>query len=130
MARTDDGAVMQGSITNACGRTHGYLAGRHAAGKPSETNDFDRRRYRTGLGLHSGHTKVHGRSMSWYTLISGTHRFTLRDGKIKMVNEYYCTILADEKIAPLLAGIEEQRKTAGGIDAAVRDDDRRNSKCP
>jgi len=68
--------------------------------------------------------------MSWYTLISGTHRFTLRDGKIKMVNEYYCTILADEKIAPLLAGIEEQRKTAGGIDAAVRDDDRRNSKCP
>jgi ketosteroid isomerase-like protein len=36
--------------------------------------------------------------------------FTLRDGKITQVNEYYCTILADAKIGPLLANIEEQRK--------------------
>lgn len=36
--------------------------------------------------------------------------FTLRDGKIKQVNEYYCTILADEKIGPLLADVEKQRK--------------------
>jgi 3-oxosteroid 1-dehydrogenase len=27
---------MQSGITNARGMTHGYLAGRHAAGKPSE----------------------------------------------------------------------------------------------
>ncbi|HTV95199.1 MAG TPA: nuclear transport factor 2 family protein [Steroidobacteraceae bacterium] len=39
--------------------------------------------------------------------------FTLRDGKIKQVNEYFCTILADEKIGPLLAGLEERRKNAG-----------------
>jgi ketosteroid isomerase-like protein len=37
--------------------------------------------------------------------------FTLKDGKIKQVNEYYCTILADEKIGPLLADVEKQRKT-------------------
>ena len=36
--------------------------------------------------------------------------FTLEDGLIRHVNEYYCTILADEKILPLLAGVEEQRK--------------------
>ncbi len=35
--------------------------------------------------------------------------FTLKDGKIKQVNEYYCTILADEKIGPLLAEVEKQR---------------------
>jgi 3-oxosteroid 1-dehydrogenase len=35
MARMDNGAVMQSGITNARGMTHGYLAGRHAAGKPS-----------------------------------------------------------------------------------------------
>jgi len=35
MARLDNGAVMQSGITNARGMTHGYLAGRHAAGKPS-----------------------------------------------------------------------------------------------
>jgi uncharacterized protein len=35
--------------------------------------------------------------------------FTLRDGKIKEVNEYYCTILADEKIGPLLADVEKKR---------------------
>jgi ketosteroid isomerase-like protein len=36
--------------------------------------------------------------------------FTLQNGKIKNVNEYYCTILADEKIGPLLTKVEEQRK--------------------
>ena len=36
MARLDNGAIMQSGITNARGLTHGYLAGRHAAGKPSE----------------------------------------------------------------------------------------------
>lgn len=35
-ARLDNGALMQSGITNARGMTHGYLAGRHAAGKPSE----------------------------------------------------------------------------------------------
>lgn len=36
--------------------------------------------------------------------------FTLEGGKIKHVNEYYCTILADERIGPLLADVEAQRK--------------------
>ncbi|HET8881953.1 MAG TPA: FAD-binding protein [Solimonas sp.] len=36
LARLDNGALMQSGITNARGLTHGYLAGRHAAGKPSE----------------------------------------------------------------------------------------------
>lgn len=35
--------------------------------------------------------------------------FTFRGGKIKQVNEYYCTILADQKIGPLLADVEERR---------------------
>lgn len=35
-ARLDNGALMQSGITNARGITHGYLAGRHAAGQPSE----------------------------------------------------------------------------------------------
>jgi len=35
--------------------------------------------------------------------------FTLQGGKIKTVNEYYCTLLADQKILPLLANVEEQR---------------------
>jgi ketosteroid isomerase-like protein len=35
--------------------------------------------------------------------------FTLQDGKIKQVNEYYCTILADQKIGPLLFDVEQQR---------------------
>jgi len=38
--------------------------------------------------------------------------FTLQNGKIKQVNEYYCTILADRKIGPLLADVEEQRKNS------------------
>ena len=36
--------------------------------------------------------------------------FMLEQGKIKSVNEYYCTLLADEKIGPLLSAVEEQRK--------------------
>ena len=36
VVRMDNGALMQSGITNARGMTHGYLAGRHAAGKPSE----------------------------------------------------------------------------------------------
>jgi ketosteroid isomerase-like protein len=35
--------------------------------------------------------------------------FTLQDEKIKQVNEYYCTLLADAKIGPLLADVEAQR---------------------
>jgi 3-oxosteroid 1-dehydrogenase len=35
-ARLDNGALMQSGITNARGMTHGYLAGRHAAGRPSD----------------------------------------------------------------------------------------------
>lgn len=35
--------------------------------------------------------------------------FYLNEGKIKQVNEYYCTILADQKILPLLADVEAQR---------------------
>ena len=42
VARLDNGALMQSGITNARGMTHGYLAGRHAAGKPSDL--LDRRR--------------------------------------------------------------------------------------
>ncbi len=32
--------------------------------------------------------------------------FTLREGRISQVNEYFCTILADEKLWPLIAGTE------------------------
>lgn len=39
--------------------------------------------------------------------------FTLWGGKIKQVNEYYCTLLADQKIGPLLSEVEAQRKHAG-----------------
>lgn len=35
--------------------------------------------------------------------------FTLADGLIRRVHEYYCTILADERILPLLEGVEQQR---------------------
>jgi 3-oxosteroid 1-dehydrogenase len=35
-ARMETGAVMQSGISNARGMTHGYLAGRHAAGQPSD----------------------------------------------------------------------------------------------
>jgi ketosteroid isomerase-like protein len=36
--------------------------------------------------------------------------FTLEQGRIKQVNEYYCTILADAKILPLLADVEARRQ--------------------
>jgi 3-oxosteroid 1-dehydrogenase len=36
VARLESGAVMQSGVSNARGMTHGYLAGRHAAGKPSD----------------------------------------------------------------------------------------------
>ncbi len=32
--------------------------------------------------------------------------FTLREGKISQVNEYFCTILADEKLWPLVEGMQ------------------------
>jgi ketosteroid isomerase-like protein len=35
--------------------------------------------------------------------------FTFENGLIKLVNEYYCTILADDRILPLLAQVETQR---------------------
>ncbi len=35
MARLDTGALMQSGLSNARGMTHGYLAGLHAAGRPS-----------------------------------------------------------------------------------------------
>ena len=36
MARMDTGATMQSGVSNARGMAHGYLAGKHAAGQPSE----------------------------------------------------------------------------------------------
>lgn len=39
--------------------------------------------------------------------------FTLENSLITLVNEYYCTILADDRILPLLVDVEQQRKTAG-----------------
>ena len=36
MARMETGAVMQSGVSNARGMTHGYLTGRHVAGKPSD----------------------------------------------------------------------------------------------
>lgn len=36
--------------------------------------------------------------------------FTLRDGKIKQVSEYFCTLLADEVLYPLVAAAEQQRE--------------------
>jgi ketosteroid isomerase-like protein len=41
--------------------------------------------------------------------------FTFEDGLILQVNEYYCTILADERILPLLADVETQRHAGGAI---------------
>ncbi len=38
--------------------------------------------------------------------------FTLKDGKIKQLNEYFCTILADETIYPLL--MQKGEKLAHG----------------
>lgn len=39
--------------------------------------------------------------------------FTVNDGRIKHVNEYYCTILADERIGSLLADVEARRHKTG-----------------
>ena len=39
VARIDNGAVMQSGVSNARGMTQGYLAGRHAAGNPSDLLD-------------------------------------------------------------------------------------------
>jgi len=36
--------------------------------------------------------------------------YVLRDGKIISGNEYFCTILADDRIGPLLSEVEEARK--------------------
>ena len=36
--------------------------------------------------------------------------FTLSAGKIKSVNEHYCTLLADQKTGPLLADVEQRRR--------------------
>lgn len=47
VARLETGAVMQSGVSNARGMTHGYLAGLHAAGKPSDLLEKEARR----LGL-------------------------------------------------------------------------------
>lgn len=39
--------------------------------------------------------------------------YRLENGLIKEGVEYYCTILADEKILPLLADVEQKRNEAG-----------------
>src|SRR4029077_21159058 len=46
--------------------------------------------------------------------------FTLADGKIKQVNEYFCTILADEVLWPLvenMMGVEKMRGVEKMVDA-------------
>jgi ketosteroid isomerase-like protein len=35
--------------------------------------------------------------------------FTLQDGRVRELNEYYCTILADDRIGPLLSAVEAER---------------------
>jgi 3-oxosteroid 1-dehydrogenase len=47
VARLDNGALMQSGMSNARGMTQGWLAGRHAAGKPSDLLDKEIKR----LGL-------------------------------------------------------------------------------
>jgi 3-oxosteroid 1-dehydrogenase len=47
VARMDTGALMQSGMSNARGMTQGYLAGRHASGKPSDL---------------LGEAKLHGRA--------------------------------------------------------------------
>lgn len=47
MARLDNGAVMQSGMSNARGMTQGWLAGRHAAGQPSDL--LEREAARLGL---------------------------------------------------------------------------------
>lgn len=38
--------------------------------------------------------------------------FVIRDGRIVEAHEYYCTLLADERVGPLLAEIEARRRAA------------------
>jgi 3-oxosteroid 1-dehydrogenase len=47
MARMDSGAMLQSGVSNSRGMTHGYLAGLHAAGKPSSL--LEREGQRLGL---------------------------------------------------------------------------------
>lgn len=42
--------------------------------------------------------------------------FGFEDGLIARVNEYYCTILADQKILPLLAEVEKRRQEMQGAE--------------
>jgi len=61
---------------------------------------------RVAVEFEGNATLVNGQSYcNQYCMV-----FTLEGGKIKHVNEYYCTILADDRIGPLLADVEEQRK--------------------
>jgi 3-oxosteroid 1-dehydrogenase len=48
-ARLESGAMMQSGVSNARGMTHGYLAGLHAAGKPSELLQKEAQRLNTGI---------------------------------------------------------------------------------
>jgi 3-oxosteroid 1-dehydrogenase len=43
----ESGAVMQSGVSNARGMTYGWLAGRHAAGRPSDL--LERQAERMGL---------------------------------------------------------------------------------
>jgi ketosteroid isomerase-like protein len=38
--------------------------------------------------------------------------FTLANGKITLGHEYYCTLLADDRLLPVLAEVEEKRQKA------------------
>lgn len=40
--------------------------------------------------------------------------FTFAEGRIKVMNEYFCSVLADSAIAPMLVAAEQQRQHAGG----------------
>jgi len=44
-ARLETGACMQSGVSNARGMTHGYLAGRHASGRPSDLLQMERERF-------------------------------------------------------------------------------------
>ena len=44
-ARLETGACMQSGVSNARGMTHGYLAGRHASGRPSDLLQKERGRF-------------------------------------------------------------------------------------
>jgi uncharacterized protein len=42
--------------------------------------------------------------------------FKLQDGRISLLHEYFCTILADQKIGPLLTAVEAQRRNVKACD--------------